>query len=377
MRSSRKTYILDTSVLLADPGAFRRFGEHEVVLPVVAVTELESKRHHPELGWAARRVLRTLEELRVSFGGLGEPAPVNDEGSTLRVELNHGETAALPRSLSDSTNDARILAVARNLAAEGRSVVLVTKDLPLRLRASLIGIDAEEYRNEQAVENGWTGIAELSVDPATVDLLFRAGQADVEAARGLPCHTGLVLTAGRQSALGRVTADKMVRLVRPDRAMFGVSGRSAEQRIALDLLADTDLGIVSLGGSAGTGKSALALAAGLEAVLEQRTHRKLIVFRPIFAVGGQELGFVPGTETEKMRGWGLAVFDTLEAIVGSNVIDEVVAPGHARGVAADPHPRPQPARHVRHRGRGPEPGADGAAHRVEPDGSADPVRAHP
>ncbi|MGZ6869367.1 MAG: PhoH family protein [Frankiaceae bacterium] len=327
MRSSRKTYILDTSVLLADPGAFRRFGEHEVVLPVVAVTELESKRHHPELGWAARRVLRALEELRVSFGGLGEPAPVNDEGSTLRVELNHGETAALPRSLSDSTNDARILAVARNLAAEGRSVVLVTKDLPLRLRASLIGIDAEEYRNEQAVENGWTGIAELSVDPATVDLLFRDGQADVEAARGLPCHTGLVLTAARQSALGRVTADKMVRLVRPDRAMFGVSGRSAEQRIALDLLADTDLGIVSLGGSAGTGKSALALAAGLEAVLEQRTHRKLIVFRPIFAVGGQELGFVPGTETEKMRGWGLAVFDTLEAIVGSNVIDEVVDRG--------------------------------------------------
>ncbi len=327
MRPNRRTYVLDTSVLLADPGAFRRFGEHEVVLPVVAVAELESKRHHPELGWAARRVLRTLEDLRVSFGGLGEPVPVNDEGSTLRVELNHGEAAALPRSLSDSPNDGRILAVARNLAAEGRSVVLVTKDLPLRLRASLIGLDADEYRNEQAAENGWTGLAELSVDSATIDLLYNAGTADVAGARDLPCHTGVVLTAGRQSALGRVEADKTVRLIRPDKALFGVSGRSAEQRIALDLLADPDVGIVSLGGSAGTGKSALALAAGLEAVLEQSSHRKLIVFRPIFAVGGQELGFVPGTETEKMRGWGLAVFDTLESIVGSNVIDEVVHRG--------------------------------------------------
>ena len=297
---SDRTYVLDTSVLLADPWALGRFAEHEVVIPLVVLTELEAKRHHPELGWAARETLRMLEDLRLGHGSLLRPMPVNEQGGTLRVEVNHTEMAGFPAALTHDTNDHRILAVARNLAAEGRDVVVVTKDLPLRLKASIVGLEADEYRNELAVDSSWNGVVELDVDGGTIDTLFADHAVDVAAGRQLPCNTGVVLHAGTQSALGRVHDDKRIHLARSDRTLFDVRGRSAEQRIAIDLLADPGVGIVSLGGPAGTGKSVLALAAGLEAVLEQRTHNRVIVFRPIFPVGGQDLGYLPGSESEKM-----------------------------------------------------------------------------
>jgi PhoH-like ATPase len=321
--TARRTFVLDTSVLLSDPSALARFAEHDVVLPIVVITELEAKRNHPELGWFARQSLRLLDELRIEHGRLDAPLPVNDDGGTVRVELNHTDPAILPQGYRLGDNDSRLLAVARNLASEGADVVLVSKDMPLRIKAASIGLQAQEYLAEQ-VESGWTGMAELDVSAAEVDQLYADETIDLPAARELPCHTGLVLLSERGSALGRVTPDKHVRLVRGDREAFGVHGRSAEQRIALDLLLDADVGIVSLGGRAGTGKSALALCAGLEAVMERRQHRRVVVFRPLYAVGGQELGYLPGTEAEKMSPWGQAVFDTLGALVSSHVIDEVV-----------------------------------------------------
>src|SRR5690606_29469843 len=153
------------------------------------------------------------------------------------------------------------------------------------------------------------------------------GARGVEAARQPPCHPGSILHSEKGSGLGRVTPDKAVRLVRGDREVFGLRGRSAEQRIALDMLLDESIGIVSLGGRAGTGKSALALCAGLEAVMERRRHRKVVVFRPLYAVGGQELGYLPGTEAEKMTPWAQAVFDTLGSVVHENVVEEIAARG--------------------------------------------------
>jgi PhoH-like ATPase len=144
---------------------------------------------------------------------------------------------------------------------------------------------------------------------------------------GLPINTGLVIHSERGSALGRVVADGEIHLVRGDRDLFGLHGRSAEQRLAIDMLLDSQLGIVSLGGRAGTGKSALALCAGLEAVLERQQHKKIVVFRPLYAVGGQELGYLPGDQGEKMNPWGQAIFDTLGALVSQNVIDEVIERG--------------------------------------------------
>jgi PhoH-like ATPase len=326
-RDDRVTYVLDTSVLLADPRAVLRFDEHEVVLPIVVLMELEAKRDHAELGWAARRALRLLEDFRLRHGSVTDPLPVNEQGGTLRVELNHSDTSCLPTSLTADNNDHRILAVARNLAAEGRSVTVVTKDLPLRLKASIVGLDSDEYRNELANDSTWTGFAELDVDAETVDVLYAERVVDLLEARELPCNTGVALVAGSQSALGRVRDDKRVHLVRGDRTLFDVHGRSAEQRIAVDLLADPSVGILSLGGAAGTGKSVLALAAGLDAVMEQRTHKRVTVFRPLYAVGGQDLGYLPGNESEKMNPWAQAVHDTLGALTTQDVVDEVVGRG--------------------------------------------------
>ena len=322
-----RTYVLDTSVLLADPGALTRFAEHEVVLPVVVITELEGKRNHPELGYFARAALRSLDELRVVHGRLDEPVAIGVEGGTLRVELNHTDAESLPSGFRLGDNDTRILAVARNLADEGYRVTLVSKDLPLRIKASAVGLDAQEYRAEGISDSGYTGMTELEVPAADLDELYEDGVVDLADARDLPCHNGLVLLSERGTALGRVGADKRVHLVRGDRDAFGIHGRSAEQRVALEMLLDPEVGIVSLGGRAGTGKSAMALCAGLEAVMERRQHKKVVVFRPLFAVGGQELGYLPGSENEKMSPWAQAVFDTLGALTGKDVIDEVMDRG--------------------------------------------------
>ncbi|MFI0237238.1 PhoH family protein [Streptomyces sp. NPDC016845] len=324
----RRTYVLDTSVLLADPNAMTRFDEHEVVLPVVVVTELEAKRHHPELGYFARQALRLLDDYRIRFGRLDAPIPTGDLGGTLRVELNHSDPSVLPSGYRLGDNDSRILAVARNLQAEGFDVTVVSKDLPLRIKASSVGLLAEEYRAELAItDSGWTGMSELSLPAEQVDLLFEEESVYVPEAAGLPVHTGLTIHSERGKALGRVTPEGNVRLVRGDREAFGLKGRSAEQRIALDLLLDPDVGIISMGGRAGTGKSALALCAGLEAVLERRQHKKVMVFRPLYAVGGQELGYLPGSEAEKMGPWAQAVFDTLSAVTSREVIEEVTSRG--------------------------------------------------
>lgn len=323
----RRTYVIDTSVLLADPGALTRFHEHEVVVPVVVITELEAKRHHPELGYFARSALRYLDDLRVQHGTLDAPLPIGDEGGTLRVELNHIDASSLPAGFRLGDNDTRILSVAKNLADEGRAVTLVSKDLPMRVKASAVGLAAEEYRAELALESGWTGMRELEVDVADLDTLYDTGSLELEAAAELPCHTGLVLLSDKGSGLGRVLPDKSVQLVRGDREAFGVHGRSAEQRVALDLLLDPEIGIVSLGGRAGTGKSAMALCAGLEATMERGLHKKVVIFRPLYAVGGQELGYLPGSESEKMGPWGQAVYDTLGAVTSPAVIDEILDRG--------------------------------------------------
>ncbi|CAB4688491.1 MAG: AAA family ATPase [Actinobacteria bacterium] len=325
---ARITYVLDTSVLLADPVALTRFAEHEVIIPITVIGELETKRDHPDLGYFARAALRTLDDLRVKSGRLDHPISINDLGGSLSVELNHSDTSKLPAGfLRDGSNDSRILAIAKNLMADGRKVVLVTKDLPLRVKASSVGVEAEEYRAELASSSGWTGMVEESVGSTIIDALYEKDRISHELAKTHPCHTGVVLHSEKGSALARVTPDKHLQLVRGDRAAFGLHGRSAEQRVALDILLDNEIGIVSLGGRAGTGKSALALSAGLEAVLEKRLHKKVVIFRPLYAVGGQELGYLPGSENEKMSPWAQAVFDTLGALVSQQVIDEVIERG--------------------------------------------------
>ena len=314
--------------MLADPGALTRFAEHRIIIPIVVIGELETKRDHPELGYFARNALRTLDDLRISHGRLDEEIDLNDKGGSLKVELNHSDPSGLPMGfLRDGSNDSRILAIARNLMAEGHDVILVTKDLPLRVKASSVGVESEEYRAELAATSGWTGMVEVDVPGTVIDALYESSKIPHALATEHPCHTGIVLHSEKGSALARVTPDKKLILVRGDRQAFGLHGRSAEQRVALDILLDNEIGIVSLGGRAGTGKSALALSAGLEAVLEKRHHKKVVIFRPLYAVGGQELGYLPGSENEKMSPWAQAVFDTLGALVSESVIEEIIERG--------------------------------------------------
>lgn len=331
-----KTYVIDTSVLLSDPWALRKFAEHDVVLPIVVISELEGKRHHPELGWFARQALRFLEDLRATYEALDQPLPVNAAGGTLRVELNHQDQSLLPAAFRGPEGDHRILACALNLQHEGKDTVLVTKDVPLRVKAGSVGLQADEYHAQDVVLTGYTGMAIVPTRAEVIDELYGEGEVLIDGSvttagirvEDLPVHCGVTLQAGGQSALGRMTAEGTVRLVRGDTNVFGLQGRSAEQRVALDLLVDPSVGIMSIGGRAGTGKSALALCAGLEAVLERGEHRRIVVFRPMYAVGGQSLGYLPGSESEKMNPWAQAVYDTLEGLVSENVMEEV----HDRGL---------------------------------------------
>ncbi len=326
-KQGERTYVLDTSVLLSDPKAMFRFAEHAVVLPVVIISELEAKRHDPEIGFFARQALRNLDELRVLHERLDFPIAVGDNGGSLRVELNHSNMSVLPSGLQLGDNDSRILAVALNLSNDGLAVTVVSKDLPLRVKAASIGLAAEEYRAELAVDSGWTGMAEIDVSGEQMAELYDNDTMSTRLVQDLPINTSLVIHSERGSALGRVSGKGQFKVVRGDRDVFGLHGRSAEQRLAIDLLLDPEVGIVSLGGRAGTGKSALALCAGLEAVLEKQQHRKIMVFRPLYAVGGQELGYLPGDAKEKMNPWGQAVFDTLGALVSENVLEEIVERG--------------------------------------------------
>lgn len=312
-------YVLDTSVILSDPKCLERLSNKNVVIPLAAIIELEEKRTHPELGFPARCALRTLEEYRRNYN-LTEGVQT-DNGGSIRIEINNIDDARLPDALKTPMNDNRILAVASNLSSL-YEVTLLTKDLPLRLKASIAGVEASDYESSM-IDVDWTGIVNLEVSDYVVSELYEQGYCAPLTGTSHPVNTGFILRGPTKSALGRLKADGYISLVK-EKSLFDVRGRSAEQRIALDVLSDSRVGVVSLAGKAGTGKSLLAIAAGLEEVLEKRSKNKVTVFRPLYAVGGQDIGFLPGTAEEKMEPWTAAVFDALEAFCGPEVIEEVI-----------------------------------------------------
>ena len=332
-----KTFVLDTSVLLSSPRAIFSFAEHQVVLPLVVVKELEGKRNDPEVGGPARAAIRLLEHLRVTQPEARETKTftnITPEGGTLVIELNHVDMGLLPEALRrDTSHDTRILAVAVNLREEGCDVTVVSKDLPLRITASLaLGLKAEEYKRELADDkDNYTGIVTHEVDQSLIDALHadKEVEFDIYDTDTPPVNTGVVLNYGKTQVIARVVEDQdgisCLRKVSHSIEAFSVKGRSPEQKIALAHLLDPDIGIVSLGGRAGTGKSVLALAAAMHAVVESNLQKRIVVFRPLFAVGGQDLGYLPGTESEKMGPWGAAVFDALRSFTTDAMIEAVLA----------------------------------------------------
>jgi PhoH-like ATPase len=327
---NRKTYVLDTCVLLADPNALFRFDEHDVVVPLVVIEELDRKKAAlDDVGRNARLALRAIEDLRVrSGGGLRDPLPL-PSGGTMRIESNHVDVP-LPPYLDRGKADHRILCVAIGLDA-----TLVTKDAGLRIKGSQLGVAVDDYRGDTArAEEDDPGIVELEVEPPVLDLLHRDGKAQLDVATadlaGLRSDGGparlwanacLVLRAGRSSSgLGRVLdvdgeGVATVHRVAGHRQVFGMAPRDVRQTFAIDLLLDPAVPCVSLMGMAGTGKTFLALAAGLEQVLEATAYRRLSVYRPLIAVGKQEIGYLPGDLDEKLAPWMAAVHDNLYALL--------------------------------------------------------------
>ncbi len=318
-RVTRKTYVLDTCVLLADPVSLLRFDEHDVVLPLVVVEELDrQKTRVDEVGANARRAIRTLEKLGASeAGGLGEPR-VLDSGGTLRIELNGTHSDRLPKVLNPVTPDHRILATCLNLVDAGDRTVLVTKDAALRIKGAQLGVEVEDYRADTVpVDESYSGVAELDVDAAIIDQLYKEGKTSV-ADTGLFVNQFVILKAmGSQSAVGRVidtVGGTTIVRVPGSRQAFGIESKNVRQAFALDLLMDPDITAVSMMGVAGTGKTFLALAAALEQTIEAGHYRRISVYRPLVAVGRQEVGFLPGDLDEKLAPWMAAVHDNLYAL---------------------------------------------------------------
>lgn len=323
---TKKTYILDTSVLLAEgKEALYAFRGQNVVVPLPVIKELEQKKTDALLGFLARSVLRAIERLREEHSSkITKGVVIDDKGGTVRIEVNHVSTKNAPDTLkNDKATDSRILVVAYNLADElGReNVVLVSNDLTMRLVAEVsVKIHAEEFRH-RSTQGNYTGIVKVDAPKDVVDTLYQKGGyvdvSDVSVNGELSGHhVGAIIRGpGSQSALGTISGGAVSRI--EDVSAFDVKGRSAEQKIALAHLMNKDIKVVSMGGPAGTGKTFLALAAGLEQTMERKpAYNRILVFRPLQAVGNESLGYLPGTEEEKMGPWAAAVYDALDNILG-------------------------------------------------------------
>lgn len=331
-----KIFVLDTSSILASgKRVFTRFEEHEVIIPIAVVKELEKKRNDPELGLTARSALNFLEDIRKEGHNLSDPVVINEEGGTLKIEMNHISQSHLPESIKeDRTTDTRILAVASSLQKEtGKRVILVSKDLPMRIFASTtLNLEAEDLRLD------YTPMTELNpihTYPASADFISKIYQEgavkpseDVNWINLAP-NTKAILKSYENNSSVLVSVDSGGFIVQIDGDSAGnVNAKSAEQRFAIDDLYNPEINISSLGGKAGSGKSLLSIVAGIDQVLDKDTpYEKVIIFRPVNTLVGQDLGFLPGEVSDKMEPFSQAVYDTLSSVYRKEKIAGMKAKG--------------------------------------------------
>lgn len=311
-----KTYVVDTNVLLHNPRAIFVFQENNVVLPLAVLEEIDNqKKRQDEVGRNARVTARLLDQLRAQ-GSLAEGVHL-PKGGSLRVEINHRQSSdGFPEVLEPEKPDNRILRVAWNLCKElPEPVVLVTKDLTLRLKADTLGIPAEDYLNDKVdAESLYSGFREIQVAGQEIEAFYRDGVVPLAHRRRALPNQYFILKNREQpslSALARHYNGLLLPLAAVDGDVMGIKPRNKEQRFALDLLLNDDIKVVTLAGTAGTGKTLLALAAGLEKIMEQKAYTKLLVTRPVVPMG-QDLGYLPGEKEDKLRPWMQPIYDNLE-----------------------------------------------------------------
>jgi PhoH-like ATPase len=325
----KKIFVIDTNVLLHDPQAIFAFQDNDVVIPIVVIEELDKfKKGIDEIGRNARQVSRILDEHRLK-GKLSQGVLLKG-GGCLRVELNHQSPALLPNELIATKADNRILSTALNLKNDGLPVVLVTKDTNLRIKADALGLRAEDYESDTiAIDELYSGEAELLVGPGAIDEFYAGGELPAAAPKPRPNQYFLLKNSANpsQTALARYDRQKdaFVPIAGAKHGVWGVNPRNKQQQFALDLLLNDEIRMVTLVGKAGTGKTLLALAAGLEKTIEARTFLRLVVSRPVFPLG-KDIGFLPGDIEEKLRPWMQPIRDNLDFLMGASGV-----PGRAKG----------------------------------------------
>lgn len=336
-----KIYVLDTNVLLQDPYSIFSFEDNEVVIPAVVLEEVDSKkRYMDEIGRNARQVSKLIDRLREN-GKLHEKIPL-ENGGALRIELNHRSFHQLQEIFVEKTNDNRILAVAKNLSLEeqaknnGRTVILVSKDALVRVKADAIGLQAEDFLSDRVVEvdHIYTGFLDLYISIENLNRFYEKGELVLSEITNHPFYPNQFIImkdalGGKSSALGIVdrTGKKVKRLLFQQEHVWGIRPRNVQQTMAFELLLRDDIPLVTLIGKAGTGKTLMALAAGLMQTEDFRKYKKLLVARPIVPVG-KDLGFLPGEKEEKLRPWMQPIFDNLEFLFNTKKpgeLDDILA----------------------------------------------------
>ena len=311
-----KTFIIDTNVLLHDPSSLKVFDDNEVVIPLSVLDELDgAKSRLDEVGRNARLTIRILDELRQS-GSLSKGVKFHE--SIVRVELNH--RGNIPPGLSDSV-DNRILGTALGLAGDGKNVIIVSKDINLRVKCDALGISAQDYVKDKIAENVSTiydGVQKISVPSLTINKLFKEGR--IEAEFGAYENQFFILKsedADNHSAIARYKNGMLVP-IKKIKDVMGIMPRNAEQKMALDLLLDPDISLVTLIGRSGSGKTLMATAAALHHVLtDVKSFTRVLISRPVQPMG-RDLGYLPGTIEEKLHPWMQPIYDNLELILGAD-----------------------------------------------------------
>lgn len=331
---NQTTYVLDTSALLsAGRKALYSFPNSEVVIPLAVLKEVESKRNDPELGLAARSVLRALNEMREA-GDIRSGVSTSG-GATVRIEVNH--TSNVPKDLDRSVAESKVVVVAYMLKKEGKEAVLVTKDVSLRIMSDLAGVPSIDFTPLDVQNDHIDKMSVVDVSDADIDELYASGSVRLDL--DVPINAAVNLRGSSKTALVIAKKGYEFSLIK-SRTLSGLETKNAEQAVASHYLMDPSIKIVSLGGRAGTGKTTMALAAGLEQVEQSNTpYKKVTVFRSMHAVGGEELGFLPGSESEKLDPWLAAIYDSLSSFLQPSKINyyksqnmiEVLPLTHIRG----------------------------------------------